>query len=114
MSQNNQNTNLQNQENNLASQSVETFNGYTLDEIKYQRALVALKAEFCKEKIISEFNTTKKNSIVGRFQSGDGIGLFKSGIFNKMAKSLNYIDYLLVGTAAYKSVRSIMSLFRKK
>lgn len=111
--QNTQHTPVQNQDSGVTQPTVEKFAGYTLEEIRYHRALVALKAEFCKEKIVAEFNASKKNSLLGRFKRGEGTGLFKSGVLNKMAKSLNYIDYLLVGTAAFKAVRSFTSLFRR-
>lgn len=95
-------------------QPVEQFRGYTLEELRYNRALIALKAEFCKEKMLSDFQAAKSKTILGKLQRGESTGLFKSGVLGKMARSLNYVDYILVGLTAFKTIRSITSLFRSK
>ena len=38
------------------------FSGYTLEEIRYQRALVALQAEFCKTKMARNFRNLQNSN----------------------------------------------------
>lgn len=114
MTQNTTNNNTPAQTVDQTIQPVEQFKGYTLEELRYNRALIALKAEFCKEKMLSDFQAAKSKTILGKLQGGEGTGLFKSGVLGKMARSLNYIDYILVGLTTFKTIRSITSLFRRK
>lgn len=113
MTQNTPNSTAPVQTDDLALQQVEQFKGYTLEELRYNRALIALKAEFCKEKMLADFHAAKSQTILGKLQRGEGAGLFKSGVLGKMARSLNYVDYILVGLTAFKTIRSITSLFRR-
>lgn len=111
----NKDNNTQNLQNENQTLVEIPFNGYTIDEIRYQRALLALKADFCKEKIIVNYN-----EIVGRYAIGKnntGLlnkGIFKSEIIAKMFKNLNYLDYIFVGFTAFKTIRSVFSIFRRK
>lgn len=109
----NQNNKPQDNLNSTQETVVEQFKGYTLDELRYNRAMIALKSEFCKEKILAELNSATNKSIIGKFRNGEGLGFFKSGVMTKIAKSLNYVDYLIVGATAFKAVKSISSIFKR-
>lgn len=94
--------------------SEESFKGYTLEELRYNRALTALKAEFCREKMITDFKAMTSRTSLAKIKGASGSGFFKSGIVSKMLKSLNYLDYMVAGAAAFKAIRSVTSLFKSR
>lgn len=93
--------------------SEEEFKGYTLEELKYQRALLLLKREFLKEKALEDVNDIKKRIPVFNGKSPlDSIS--PSGLLSRVAKGLNYADYLMLGFSVFNAGRKVFSLFRKK
>lgn len=92
------------------AEKVEKFKGYTLDELRYQRALIALRKEFSKENTlhnarrISKFNPLKGGSGMGR----------AGQIATKLLSGMNYIDYALLGFSAFSTIRKFTSFFRRK
>ena len=90
------------------------FKGYTLEELRYQRAIVALKREFAKSKTLSGASKLKKHNPF----SSDGGKLALSGkvggIASRIFTGLNYMDYIMLGFSLFKSGRKIFSFFRKK
>ena len=90
------------------------FKGYTLDELCYHRAMLTLQREFCKERILLEYhNLTHGSKSEGKSKSGKSI-FSTAGIFSRVFKSLDYIDYVLMGISAFTSIRKITGFFRKK
>lgn len=89
------------------------FKGYTLEELRYHRALLLLKREFLKEKVIKESEQIK-NRIP--FVNGKSplTRMSPTGIIGRVAKGLNYADYLMLGFSLFNAGRKITSLFRKK
>ena len=88
------------------------FKGYTLDELRYQRAVLALKAEYCKERIFETAEELHKKtpfSSQGQKIYAKGLG----GILGKIVSGLSYVDIALVGFSAFNSIRKISSIFRK-
>lgn len=77
------------------------WKGYTIDELRYQRALNSARLEIQKERLLNEFDTMK-----GTF----GV-MQPTGILGKMLKSLNFIDY---GIIAFQTVRRLSALFRRR
>ena len=89
------------------------FTGYTIEEIRFKRALVALEADFCKTKMARSWsNIQSANPLVpGNKTSLPG----KAGaIALKMVNGLNYIDYILLGLSLFKGTKKVFSLFRGK
>lgn len=89
------------------------FKGYTIEEIRFQRALVSMEAEFCKAKIgrcwqniqdINPFMPGNKSSIPGK----------AGAIAMKMVNGLNYLDYILLGLSLFKGSKKIFSFFKGK
>ena len=87
------------------------FKGYTIEEIRFRRALVAMEAEFCKTKIckswtnvqhVNPLNPDNKTSISGK----------AGALALKMVSGLNYIDYILLGMSVFKGAKKVYSLFR--
>ncbi|MDE5888148.1 MAG: hypothetical protein K2J48_11375 [Muribaculaceae bacterium] len=90
----------------------DNFKGYTLEEIRYQRALVALHKEFCKTKInrVSS-QLTHSNPFSSSSSSLPG----KVGFFaGKLLTGLNYMDYAMLGFNLFGSAKKIYSFFKKK
>ena len=50
------------------------FEGFTLEDLRYQRALVALKKEFSKSKVISGATKVKKRNPFNGKENSLGIG----------------------------------------
>ncbi len=93
-----------------------TFKGYTLEELRYQRALVLLRREFAKQKVESGLRHIRKTNVFTGTASGSkASGLVRAGgIASKILTGLNYADYAMIGFSAFGTVRKIFSFFRKK
>ena len=92
------------------------FKGYTIEEIRFQRALVALEADFCKNKVFRSWNNLQKNNPFSMMSGGSKSSLpGKAGsIALKLINGLNYMDYVFLGVSAFSGIRKIYSLFKGK
>ena len=90
------------------------FKGYTLDDIRFQRALVTLEAELCKAKILKSVeNIQQMNPLSPGYKSSSKMG--KAGsIAMKMISGLNYLDYIMLGFSVFSGARKVYSFFHKK
>lgn len=89
------------------------FNGFTLDEIRHQRALIAVKKEFAKAKILEQVDTLKdRNPFApdGSLKAATRLGSLPM----KIMRGLNYTDYIMMGISAIGTVRKVFSFFKKK
>lgn len=75
------------------------WKGYTLDELRYQRAYTLARLEIEKERISSGFKHLYSSTP----------GNMGSGIMKKMIGGLNYVDYALI---AFKLGKRIYKMFR--
>jgi len=92
----------------------EDFKGYTLEELRYQRALVALQKEFCKSKVMHKFNRIR-NRGTDSDENGNQSKLSKIGsIASKIFMGLNYLDYITIGLSLFGSGRKIFKFFRRR
>lgn len=90
------------------------FRGYTLEELRYQRALVALKKEFSQTKFLRNIDGVKKSDFLSPQRVVSSIpGRFGS-VASKVFSGLSYLDYAMLGFSIFKSIRKLTSLFRKK
>lgn len=91
------------------------FKGYTLEEIRYQRALVALQKEFCKTKLNRNIhNLQKANPLTSASASASSLPGKFGAIAGKLLTGLNYLDYAMIGFSAFNSVRKVFSFFHRK
>ncbi|MBD5355478.1 MAG: hypothetical protein HDR88_00485 [Bacteroides sp.] len=90
------------------------FKGYTLEEIRYQRALVMLQKEFCKNKILRNVNTLKKANPLTPQGAASLIPGRMGTLTTKVLSGLNYVDYAMLGFSIFSSVRKVFSFFHKK
>lgn len=89
------------------------FEGYTLDEIRHHRALVAVRKEFAKIKLIEQFDSLKdRNPFApdGTLKAAARLG----SIPMKIVRGLNYTDYIMMGISAFGTAKKVFSFFRKK
>ena len=89
------------------------FDGFTLDEIRHHRALIAVRKEFAKAKILEQVDTLKdRNPFApdGSLKAASRLGSLPM----KIMRGLNYTDYIMMGLSAVGSVRKVFSFFKKK
>lgn len=92
-----------------------TFKGYTLEEIRYQRALVTLQKEFCKNKFNRNLHNLQKSNPFNSASSAVNSLPGKVGLIaGKVMSGLNFLDYAMIGFSLFGSVRKVLSFFRKK
>ncbi|MDE7347798.1 MAG: hypothetical protein K2N48_13795 [Muribaculaceae bacterium] len=89
------------------------FDGYTLDEIRHQRALVAVRKEFAKAKVLEQIDAVKdRNPFApdGSLKAAARLGSLPM----KIMRGLNYTDYIMMGISAIGTARKVFSFFKKK
>lgn len=89
------------------------FKGYSLEDLRYQRALIALKKDFAKSKILHTIDKARKN----RLGRGDGTTTKLAragGVAAKVFSGLNYLDYMVVGMSLFSYGKKIYRFFRGK
>lgn len=89
------------------------FKGYTLEELKYHRALCLVKREILKERALSEVKAVKQKIPMVNGKSPMDT-MTPKGMVGRVMKGLNYADYLMLGFSAIKAGQKIFSLFRRK
>lgn len=89
------------------------FKGYTIDEIRYRRALVGLKSQFVKEHLINESTRLSHYNPFGAKQKSGKSGMVV-GLASKLLKGLSYMDYFSLGLTAFGTVNKVLKLFRRK
>lgn len=89
------------------------FKGYTIEEIRFHRALVAMEADFCKAKIFKSWNNLQRVNPLSNTQKTTFKG--KAGsVALKLINGLNYMDYILLGVSLFNGSRKLLSFFRHK
>lgn len=91
----------------------EDFKGYTLDELKYQRAMLLVKREFLKEKALKE--TKEVKSRIPMLNGKSPLASMSPGsIAGRVMRGLNYADYLMLGFSLFNLGKKMTHLFRRK
>lgn len=76
------------------------WNGYTMAELEYKRALTLARMEIQKERLAEDYDRVR----MGNFN-------LAPSTFTKAMGVMNYLDYAVL---AIKTVRRISSIFRRK
>lgn len=92
----------------------EQFKGYTLEEIRYQRALVALQKEFCKTKILRNVHNLQKTNPLSPSSTVKSMPGKVGFVASKLLTGLNYLDYAMLGFSLFSSARKVYSFFHRK
>lgn len=90
------------------------FKGYTLEEIRYQRALVALQKEFCKTKILRNVHNLQKSNPLAPSSAVKSMPGKVGFVASKLLTGLNYLDYAMLGFSLFSSARKVYSFFHRK
>ncbi|MDE6309132.1 MAG: hypothetical protein K2L93_08005 [Muribaculaceae bacterium] len=75
------------------------WRGYTLDELRYRRALTEVAIEIERDRITQSITDTVPNALKGR-SSGPSM-------MSKVFGALNYVDYAVLGWRLIKMVRGL-------
>lgn len=84
-----------------------SFKGYTMNELRYERAVTALQMEFCKSKILYNYNKLRKRKFLPSATSSNG----SQSWIGKLFSGLQYTDYVLLGFSLYSSAKKVMKFF---
>lgn len=104
-----------------------SFKGYTMEELKYQKALVALRKEFCKSNVLHSIQGLKNpvttsnlpSKIPFLSSSSKSPVLRIAGVASKMItktvlKNMKPLDYIMLGISLISPARKAIGLFKKK
>lgn len=90
------------------------FKGYTLEELRYQRAMVLLRRDFCKARILNQLDRLRgggrdkeEKALKSRFSR-------MGGVLTKVMSGLNYVDYALMGMSLFGTGKKVYKFFRRK
>ncbi len=90
------------------------FKGYSIEELRYQRAMIALRKEFCRQKVINSVDSIRhpggKGSDVGAFSKFQKV----AAVVAKLFANKNVLDYALVGLSVFGSGRKIYKLIGRR
>lgn len=100
-------------------EEIPAFKGFTIRELKYRRALVAVKRNYVLEQLINEKHRITSLSFLGDKKSGKTKGfsniVSRSGsIASTILKGLSYMDYISLGVSILGAGKKVSSWFRKK
>lgn len=102
------------------------FQGYTMEELRYQKSLAALRKEFCKANLQQSIVNLRKPFGSDKEKSGlldrvaDKVPVLKSTgsvariIGKSIISRLNPMDYVMLGVSLIGPSRKIIKRFRKK
>ena len=90
----------------------EEFKGYTIDELRYQIALLALKKEFMKEKALANTQAVKEQIPMLNGKSPLS-AITPRGIMGKIVKGLSFSDYFLLGLQALMIGKKVTGIFKR-
>lgn len=96
------------------SESEPLFKGYTIEELRYQRALVTLQKEFCKSKLERNISSLKKSNPLSPNTAASSLPGKFGFLATKLLSGLNYLDYAMLGFSLFGSARKVYSFFHKK
>lgn len=88
------------------------FKGYTIEEIRFQRALLAMEADFSKTKLIKSWNNIQKLNPLSP-SSGGSLPVKAGSIAMKVVNGLSYMDYIMLGWSVFTGAKKIFSFFKK-
>lgn len=92
----------------------DSFKGYTLEELRYQRALTAIQLEFCKTKLLRQVEHLKNNNPLTPTGAAASIPGKMGYLASKLLSGLNYLDYAMVGFTLFGTARKVFSFFRRR
>ena len=89
------------------------FNGYTLEEVRYQRALMALRKEFSKSEVLRSVEGLRhpfRKSDTGGSTALTRIGNIASKVFSNM----NVVEYALAAASVFGTGKKVFRMIKGK
>lgn len=106
--------NIEKTHNGLMADNIDKeFKGYTMEELRYQRALLLVKKEYLKERALMSAMTLKERLPVMKGKPAFA-GLASKGIPGKLIRGLDFADYVMLGFQAIKIGKKVSAFLRKK
>ena len=96
-----------------APHNTKEFKGYSIEELRYQRALIALRKDFCRSKMVHNADRVRKRGFLGRNGTTSRVA-HDGGLATKIISGLGYLDYVMIGMSAFGTGRKIFKFFRGK
>ena len=100
----------------VSDENTADFKGYTLEELQWQRAFVALQAELAKETLIA-----KKDAIAASLpfankkdDSGSRLPAMSGKTLQRIVSSLSYLDYFRMASSVARTGIKVFKFFRRK
>lgn len=91
------------------------FKGYTIAQLRYRRAMVAVKKEYALEELRNERHKFSSiSNFSGKFGSVAKTVSNTAPILSKIFRGLSYMDYITMGISLFGGARKIVNRFRKK
>ena len=89
------------------------FKGYTMEELKHQRALLALRKDFCKLEMMESVNDLRPQSR-NSGKKGSSKFALAGRIASLVFSNMNTLDYILMGISLFGSAKKGVRLLRGK
>lgn len=108
---------MKDNKNNLpaeAGDAVAPFKGYTMEELRYQRAMMALRKEFCKTKVMQSVHTLRPATKEKSGTRGSSRFALTGRIASTVFSHMNTLDYILMGISLFGTARKGYRLIRGK
>lgn len=93
------------------------FAGYSIDELKYRKAVVLLQREFVGAKAgetLRKFTDRNSPMYHGHDKKRGAAFINTANIVSKIFRGLDFMDYAMLGISVFSTGRKIVSLFRRK
>ena len=88
------------------------FKGYTIEEIRFHRALVAMEADFCKMKVLRNWNNLQRINPLSSSSSKSSLPVKTGSLALRLLNGLNYMDYIMLGMSLFTGARKVFSFFK--
>ncbi|MBD5264036.1 MAG: hypothetical protein HDS48_00710 [Bacteroides sp.] len=95
-------------------ESTPQFKGYTLEDLRYQRALISLKKDFSQAKMLRSMDSLRSANPFSLKNKNGSVTSKYGSLASKVISGLGYLDYAKMGFSLFNSGRKIYSFFRKK
>ena len=81
------------------------WQGYSLNDLRYQRAVTLARLEIAKEKLVMQGEDIRSGAM-----SGTGV----RGLLGKVMSNLSYLDYILLAFRMGRTISRAFKGFRRK
>lgn len=95
--------------------AVSQFKGFNMEDLRYRRAMLALRKEFCKANLLQSVHDLKPKKSSSGSSSPFGSKFAMAGrVVSKLFSNMNTLDYVLMGISLFGTARKGLKLIRRK